>query len=676
MLERREAPAAGGRGVCLVSMPYPVLHAPSVALGLLSAGLRKAGLPVTTLYPCLWFAEDVGLDVYTAIADSKQEFLIGEWTFAGAAFPGADPDLDGYLDRVLSAAVSRGLLRKSRYGADPRAALLKAREAATPFVERVAARVLELRPAIVGCTSTFAQHCASLALLRRVREMAPEVVTVLGGANCEGDMGVATKRCFPWVDLVVSGEADLLFPALCGRLLDQGREALGRGLPHGAIGGEPARSLVSPEAPRAVVDVMDETPVPDFDDYIAALRASPLERFISPALSLETSRGCWWGKKHHCTFCGLNGGSMAFRSKSADRVVSELAHLSSRYNIRKFNVVDNILDLSYIESVLPRVSERPYNLFFETKVNLKRPQIERLAAAGVRRLQPGIESMHDEVLRLIDKGTTALQNVQFLRWSREIGVFVTWNFLWDIPGERDAWYGEMADWLPWVVHLQPPGVDRIQFHRFSPYHQRSGDFGLSLEPFPSYRDIYPTVPLGDLGKLAYYFHDTGRRPAKEELEARPHLKRLLRTLAAWNMAWGQGGFRKTREAPVLRMDDEGDRVVLVDTRPCAAASEHVLEGLACRVYRACDAIQTFEGLLHGLGSGGQPRPPEEDVRAVLEDLEARRVLLRLNGKLLGLALRAVSRIPDAREEFPGGHLDIEAYAEAMAAEPHEGNAAA
>ena len=43
------------------------------------------------------------------------------------------------------------------------------------------------------------------------------------------------------------------------------------------------------------------------------------------------------------------------------------------------------------------------------------------------------------------------------------------------------------------------------------------------------------------GDLAYYFHDQERRSAKEELERRPHLKKVMKTLAVWNMLWGQGG---------------------------------------------------------------------------------------------------------------------------------------
>jgi magnesium-protoporphyrin IX monomethyl ester (oxidative) cyclase len=647
--------------VCLLSMPFPPLNQPSMALALLKSALTEKCISVHTFYPCLWYAEEIGLDLYSFIGDTKQEFLVGEWVFAGVAFPDFHPDHDKFLDTVLSAPVSRGLLRKSRFEADPRAGLLRAREKAPDFVDRVVRRVLAHRPRIVGCTSTFMQHGASLAVLRRIRELAPDVVTVIGGANCEGEMGAAAVRSFAWLDFVVSGEADILFPDLCRSILEEGKNIPAAELPTGVISRNHSCILFGGEAPRASVQRMDETPVPDFDDYFAALEASPLHRFISPGLALETSRGCWWGKVHHCTFCGLNGGNMSFRSKSPDRVFFELEHLSCRHRIRRFNVVDNILDLEYIRTLLPRLAlPEPYTLFFETKSNLKRDQLEIIAAAGIRRLQPGIENMHDEVLRLIDKGTTGLQNVRLLKWARELGIFITWNFLWDIPGEKDEWYGEMAAWMPSICHLQPPGVDRIQFHRFSPYHQRPATFGLTLEPYPAYSSVYPFAPER-LCQLAYYFQNRDRPPVREEFERRPHLKRVMQVVAGWNRLWGQGGMGKSDEPPLLLIHDEGELLYLTDTRPGAAARTHVLDCVQSRIYRLCDDIQTIGSLMKALARDGGGAIPETEVIQAVTQLKDLRLLLHLNGRILGLGLRDVRPIPDSDDDFPGGVTDVEAW---------------
>ena len=89
---------------------------------------------------------------------------------------------------------------------------------------------------VVGFTTTFAQNVASLALARRVKERSPESVVVLGGANCEGEMGLALHRSFPFVDLVCAGEADLTFPRLLTTLRGgrrPGGDSRGRRPPRG-----------------------------------------------------------------------------------------------------------------------------------------------------------------------------------------------------------------------------------------------------------------------------------------------------------------------------------------------------------------------------------------------------------------------------------------------------------
>lgn len=635
--------------VALVSMPYPPLNQPSMALGLLVSALRGEGMAAAALYPCLDFAEEIGLDAYSFVSDSKQEYLVGEWTFAPAAFGADAPQDPGYLDRLLAQPVTRAVLARNPALGDPRVLLERIRAAADPFVARIAREIVATGVRIVGCTSTFTQHVPSLALLRHVKALDPSIITMIGGANCEGVMGVAAKRAFDWVDYVVSGEADLLLPILCGRVLDG---TAGEGdLPEGVIGVDhPALSGAAP-APRVAIEDMDLTPAPDFDDYFAALSASPLTDCIVPGLAMETSRGCWWGAKHHCTFCGLNGGNMAFRSKPADRVLAELDTLADRHGITKFNIVDNILDLGYIKSLLPRLARpQPYTLFYETKANLRREQLETIAAAGIRRLQPGIENMHDAILKLVDKGTTGLLNLRLLKWARELGIFITWNFLWDVPGEQDAWYEEMAAWLPRVSHLQPPGIDRIQFHRFSPYHMRSAQFGLTLEPFHSYAAVYP-VSGRDLRDLAYYHQDVARRPAVEVMAERPGLKATVRAVALWNRAW----LAEEPERPVLLVERAGDgTAVVVDTRP-GFAGRAALDALDLTLLDACGDIRA-EATLAGLVD----RDPAA-VAAGLARLDALGLVLRQSGNVMSLVLREVTPIPDAQEDFPGGYVDLDRW---------------
>src|SRR5205807_2162392 len=104
----------------------------------------------------------------------------------------------------------------------------------------------------------------------------------------------------------------------------------------------------------------------------------------------------------------------------------------------------------------------------ETKANLRRDHMQSFFDAGVRSIQPGIESLHDEILRLLAKGNKAWMNVQLLKWAAELAMDISWVFLVDVPGQRDAWYIEMLTWLTFVSHLPPPSFAvPIQFMRFS-----------------------------------------------------------------------------------------------------------------------------------------------------------------------------------------------------------------
>lgn len=143
-----------------------------------------------------------------------------------------------------------------------------------------------------------------------------------------------------FAELIGSTRYDQIAEVYTSRLLGEwlfARELHGDRLPpaedYFALGGIGSYDLVaspgdadvfSPE--EALVTDMDALPCPDFDDFFAQARAAHQdERDIF--LQFETARGCWWGAKQHCTFCGLNGDTMNFRSKSPARAVLSTAVL-------------------------------------------------------------------------------------------------------------------------------------------------------------------------------------------------------------------------------------------------------------------------------------------------------------------------------------------------------------
>jgi ribosomal peptide maturation radical SAM protein 1 len=327
---------------------------------------------------------------------------------------------------------------------------------------------------------------------------------------------------------------------------------------------------------------------------------------------------------------------MRFRAKSPGRVRDELADLARRYRTFRFEAVDNILDPRYLTELFPAIAEEGagYQVFYEAKANLTRAQLRSLARGGVTHLQPGVESLSSHVLRLMDKGVRAAQNVNLLRWARYYGIDVAWTILWGFPGETAEDYAGQAALAEHLVHLQPPeNSGRIWLERFSPMYAAPERFGVvRRSPARGYRYVYPDRV--DLDRVAYFFDYsvTGALPdsAYDPLRA---------ALAGWGDAW------RTGPRPALTFRSAPGFLQIHDARHPGRGGTHTFEGDLAEIYLACtERPVTVAGVLDRLppgraaGSAGSVEFVEEAVAEF-----ARRGLMFRDGTLaVALALPAVS----------------------------------
>lgn len=591
--------------VALVMMPFgPLLH-PSLGLSLL-----RETIPSRTsrlLYFNIDFARIIGPQLYQWLSlGHPVDTLSGEWVFASALHREAALPAEDYLSEVLG-DVDPALVGD----------VLTARRAVEPFLEACLDELRRLEPKLVGFTSTFQQHIPSLALAKRIFESMPDVSIVIGGANCEGPMGRATAMAYPFLDAVVSGEGEPVFPTLVDRLID-GESVV-------TLPGVSTSNPLSHHQPQVQVENMDLVPTPNFADFFSKWKASPeLSRWPSAPL-FESARGCWWGERRHCTFCGLNGDSMKFRSKSADRVLNELCTLVETHQPAFVQVVDNILDMSYFEDLLPQIERKawPVRFFYETKANLKKHHIRQLRAAGVLSIQPGIESLSDPILRLMQKGVRALHCIQMMKWCEEAGVDVHWNFLWGFPGEPEKAYEDMATMVPKLHHLRPPGgYGAIRLDRFSPNFEAPATHGVGRRrPWASYRYLHAGKEAF-VENLACYFDfvpEDGRDPDT-------YTHSFVEALERWQLSYAGSS---------VCYVDKGKKGLLVsDTREVATKRIQVLSGLEREIFLACDEAQPIARLHRRFGD-------KASVSQAVDQLEADQLILRIGESVLTLATQLV-----------------------------------
>ena len=643
--------------VLLVRMPYAPLECPSLGLGMLNAQLTRAGIPSEVIYADLLFTEAIGLHTYQMLAYSSRHALIGEWTFSGAAFPGFEPESFTFLKKAAKQFCHNARAAKSEAHVNAVIdSMRKVRSYAPDFVNRLAEMILEKQPAIVGCSSMFQQQTASLAILRRIKELNPAAVTLMGGANCEGEMGARLVLEFPWVDIAFSGEADGVIHELCRDLIRHGPSIPLEKLPQGALNRESVlafrqRTIEGSEIPRAMVEQLDDLPEPDYDAYFAALDASSYKDIIRPGLLLETSRGCWWGEKKQCSFCGLNGRGLRYRSKSPERALSEFEHVSGRYGTTDIALADCVMSKEYFDSVFPELVRRgaPYRIFYEVRSDLDQNRLRLLAEAGIRWLQPGIEALHDGLLRLMNKGVRAADNVRFLKYARKFGIRLQWNLLVGIPGEEDRWHSETAALLPLLFHLEPVrSVWFVRFDRFSAYHRNSQKFGLRLLPASAYKMVYP-VSVEVLEELAYYFSHVSSG-------GEDHLPQGVRVLVDRLREWHD--LHTMREPPVLTMEDEGSEIHIYDTRPCALQERLVLKGIPAEVYRACEGTVSKDTLTEKAKQNGWEDMGAGDIVSTVQELKDKKLLVELGNYLISLAVPGSMASLEPWENSPYGFAPV------------------
>src|SRR2546426_2935374 len=340
----------------------------------------------------------------------------------------------------------------------------------------------------------------------------------------------------------------------------------------------------------------------------------------------------------HCTFCGLNPEPMAFRSKCPRRASEELACLTARHPGCDVEVTDNILDMRYFKDFVPELAARSprTSLFYEVKSNLRKEQLRMLRDAGIRSIQPGIESFSDPVLKMMRKGVSALQNIQLLKWCKELGVEPSWNLLWGFPGEPPAEYDRMARLVPLLTHLPPPGSDGlIRLDRFSPNFSQAEQRGFAdVTPLPAYQYVYPLA--GDaLANLAYYFTFRYRDPR----DVNAYVKRLEREVRAW---------RRLEEKQDLFSVDTGESLLLWDLRPAGRSPLTVLRGADRILYQACDSACDLRQLAESLERSSEGPLPPDEIPGRLAPLVERGLLVRDGARYLALAIPLGEYSPPAR----------------------------
>lgn len=280
----------------------------------------------------------------------------------------------------------------------------------------VKSRVKEIKPDIVGITSTTISYIPATKIARAAKEATPKTQVVIGGVHVSFTAGQTLREC-PWIDAVVRGEGER--PML----------ELSKGTAFTKIEGLSYRDNGKTiDNPPGQLLKADEIPVPAYD---------LLDMRKYAYVVLMCTRGC----PHECSFCELpcvHGKEI--RCRPVEKVSQELElalSLNPRLEIRyedeflglKMERTRKILEIIKSKKVGQfRTATRPDGLNNEALLLLKE--------AGCTNLYIGMESGSDEVLKFNRRGITVKKILEIAKIFEKSGMLFHAGFILGLPGEN------------------------------------------------------------------------------------------------------------------------------------------------------------------------------------------------------------------------------------------------
>lgn len=610
-------------------MPWGMVQEPPLGPAILASSLRNAGLTCAVRHCHLQLLRYLKHDSYSRLADV---FALNDFVFTKVLSDSTDHQQEECLKRICNDLWEGN----PAWNRDPRFSspidicdyLTVLREEVIPdYLESLVESIIEDSPALVGFSCLYDQTIPSLALAHSLREAGSSALFAYGGYALRGPLAANLPASNPdIVDVVVEGAGEEAIVSLTkfalGGIQPQGSEF------HWRPDLKDKKSFFA----SSKVNIQ-QSPLPDYSDYsrdLLDLRESWEIEVAWKVIPYETSRGCWWGQKSHCIFCGIAPEDLVYSFKAEDRVLEEVNQLHRTYGRNTIRFVDYILPFAYYRTLLPKLARSHSDLMFtcEMKANVTISQMDALAAARFVEVQPGIESFVDSTLKGMRKGVRALQNIAVLKMGFSRGIIVHYNILYGFPFDSAEDYRRMLNVLPKIRHLQPPAtVVNVLTTRFSPM-QRNPSCGEKAASVPHsyYSVIFSQDYLAKtgfaLGDYCYYFEPVDS--AADGME--PLYQELIREMQKWNDSY----FYERSSFLVHETGDDG-LITFFDSR-----GDKFVTHQATR-----DVSEVYSSIGEHLFSVKKLETDSADpthIHAALQWLEDRGLIIMDGGQLIGLSV--------------------------------------
>lgn len=537
--------------VALISMPWAGPYRPSLQLGTLWSHVKakKPSVDVSCFNYFLRIVDYIDYPLVRDFSDGKYSAWAIEAISTYFLFPEEREKILRYLQSRLTAHCKSIDLFKD---------ILDPYQAFIDDLTAVPWKEFDL----IGFSVSLCQTFSSILATRKLRLCAPEVPIIFGGPAVTGPIGQSLLHQFPEIDYIVNGEGEGPLIHIVEQL-ERGIKNL-EDLPAVVSARTPSHKL----AETIEIKDLDTLPLPNYDSYFRDLKQSSETRIYRDVeIPVEGSRGCWWDRskrnpKLSCQFCNLNLQWKGYREKSVDRHVMEIDTLSKTYGVNRLLFVDNILRFKNAEGLFRGLIAlgRPFRITLEARAHISDALLDLMKRCGVESVQIGIESLSSTTLKRINKGTTAIQNLEVMKHMERVGIVNPANIIYDLPDMTKEEIEETIAAVDYASAYYPlhPVPFLLQYGSpYSTFHDRDG---VVQKNHSAWSEVVPQEMMQEV-----FF-------AEKELKVQSHsLSRDLTTRLVQRLAqWRQDYFEKKsafKVAHLLYRERNEGRITIHDYRP-------------------------------------------------------------------------------------------------------------
>lgn len=294
-------------------------------------------------------------------------------------------------------------------------------------------RVRDYAPDVVGITAMTHQILRAAHIASELKRQL-NVRVIIGGCHVTA-LPERTLAEFPAFDYAVCGEGEGTTPELL-QCLEAGEESGPDDLT-GVAFRQRGGIVVNKPRPHLTSAELDSLPFPAFHHYYGQdphALAGRRSYYVMLA-----SRGC----PYNCAFCMRVLGKKV-RRRSPESILEEMDHAIKRYGAHTFDFADEVFLFNSRETreLLELMIERGLPEIIRwsglVRANLVTPELIALAKrAGCHRLEMGVESGDDEILKSIGKGITVEQVRKAVKIIKEARISLGTYFILGHPNETE-----------------------------------------------------------------------------------------------------------------------------------------------------------------------------------------------------------------------------------------------